>query len=385
MPLRTAAATGLLLALVGTTPLHAETITVCASGCDFTSINDAIDSASDGDLIRLAGETYREGEVIDTDGKAITLRGITDLDGDGLPETVLDGDGTHRVLICQNGETSETVLSQLLITGGFVSGTSFPDNNGGGILINNGSDPTLDRCTFSGNTAYAGGGIFIYASAPSFEACTLTDNFSTSAAGGIFSYFGEPVLSNCTISSNSTNGPGGGVYSHSGSPALTNCTISNNAGSIGGGLYSTAGSNPVLTGTTVCGNSPSQLVGAWQDGGDNLILEACKICPDADDDGVCDDEDQCPGEPDEDLDQDGTADCIDGCPDDPLKTAPGQCGCNEIDTGVAGDYDCDGDFDMDDYAAMGKALGACPGDVDGDGKVDGADLNILLGAWGVCP
>jgi hypothetical protein len=29
--------------------------------------------------------------------------------------------------------------------------------------------------------------------------------------------------------------------------------------------------------------------------------------------------------------------------------------------------------------------GACPSDLNGDGQVDGADLGILLGAWGPCP
>ncbi len=53
----------------------AETITVCASGCDYTSINAAIGAASDGDVIQLAAETYFEGSQIDTLGKAITLRG----------------------------------------------------------------------------------------------------------------------------------------------------------------------------------------------------------------------------------------------------------------------------------------------------------------------
>ena len=34
------------------------TITVCASGCDYSSIQDAIKAASDGDTIDLAAETY---------------------------------------------------------------------------------------------------------------------------------------------------------------------------------------------------------------------------------------------------------------------------------------------------------------------------------------
>ncbi len=59
----------------------AETITVCANGCDYTSINAAIGAASDGDVIQLSTETYFEGQVIDTLGMAITLRGVLDKAG----------------------------------------------------------------------------------------------------------------------------------------------------------------------------------------------------------------------------------------------------------------------------------------------------------------
>ena len=102
---------------------HANTLTVCASGCDYTSINAAIDNAQNGDVIQLAAETYREGETIDTDGKAITLLGVTD-DFDN-PASILDGgntfEGTNRiqVLACQNGEDSTTVFRNLLVQNGY--------------------------------------------------------------------------------------------------------------------------------------------------------------------------------------------------------------------------------------------------------------------------
>ncbi|MDA0215357.1 MAG: nitrous oxide reductase family maturation protein NosD, partial [Planctomycetota bacterium] len=36
----------------------ADTITVCASGCNYTSINAAIAAAQNGDVIQLAAQTY---------------------------------------------------------------------------------------------------------------------------------------------------------------------------------------------------------------------------------------------------------------------------------------------------------------------------------------
>ena len=82
----------LLAAGLAGSATSAETITVCAKGCEYTSINAAIAVASDGDVIQLSAETYREGEQIDTLGKAITLRGVPGKDGE--PASVLDVGGS---------------------------------------------------------------------------------------------------------------------------------------------------------------------------------------------------------------------------------------------------------------------------------------------------
>ena len=86
------------------TTARAETLTVCGSGCRYASINDAIDAASEGDVILLAVETYLAGEPIDLRGKQITLRGT--LDKSGGPNTVLDEDTTHTVQVAESGETT---------------------------------------------------------------------------------------------------------------------------------------------------------------------------------------------------------------------------------------------------------------------------------------
>ncbi|GEM_PF-3061692 len=66
-----------------------------------------------------------------------------------------------------------------------------------------------------------------------------------------------------------------------------------------------------------------------------------------------------------DADADGTPDVLDGCPDDPEKTAPGQCGCGQV------DVDSDGD-------GVADCVDQCPddpmNDSDGDGVCDSGDL-----------
>ncbi len=71
----------LLFCIVLYTPVSAETYTVCPSGCNFTSIQEAINFASDGDTIEVMSGTYHEAIVVN---RSVTLKGI-DSDGD-LPD-----------------------------------------------------------------------------------------------------------------------------------------------------------------------------------------------------------------------------------------------------------------------------------------------------------
>ncbi len=113
--------------------------------------------------------------------------------------------------------------------------------------------------------------------------------------------------------------------------------------------------------------------------------------PDADGDGVRDECDLCPddpnkvepgqcgcGNPDTDSDMDGTADCNDGCPLDPGKIEPGQCGCGNPDDDTDGDgtADCN-DGCPEDPNKIAPGICGCgvaeTGDTDGDGVLDCVD------------
>ena len=81
---------GILLLITGATvPAHADTLTVCSSGCDYTSIQAAIDAANRGtvftpeDTIELGAETFLESPVIEN--KYLAIRGA------GASITVIDG------------------------------------------------------------------------------------------------------------------------------------------------------------------------------------------------------------------------------------------------------------------------------------------------------
>ena len=278
----------LVLAILSVTA-SAETITVCADGCDYPSINAAIAAASDGDVIQLAAETYFEGEPIDPLGKAITLRGV--LDKAGKPASVLDGAGAHRVLICQGKETSSTVFEYLRIKNGDARGEYFPANVGGGMfnsdssptltncvfegnstslygggggMYNLISSPTLTGCVFEGNWAFNGGGMFNRDnSSPTLTNCTFTDNSGRAGGGMCNAETSIPTLSSCTFTGNSAD-TGGGMRNSNSSPSLTECTFAgNSANSRGGGMFNLHSSSPTLAECTFTGNSAAVGGGMW--------------------------------------------------------------------------------------------------------------------------
>ena len=179
------------LALVATSFAAAETITVCSSGCQYNSINAAIAVAQTGDIIQLSDETYTEGAVINTFGKAITLRGA--VDKSGTAATILDGGGSHRVVYCHSSEGAATVFENLVIQNGYSS------TDGGGMW-NVSSSPTLTNCTFTNNSADYGGGMFNDASNPTLTGCTFTENSAAHSGGGMFNAnYSSPTLTDLSL------------------------------------------------------------------------------------------------------------------------------------------------------------------------------------------
>ena len=265
----------LVLAILSVTA-SAETITVCAKGCDYTSINTAIDAASNGDVIQLSAETYLEGEQIDTDGKAITLRGV--LDKAGEPASVLDGGGMHRVLICQSGETGATIFENLVIQNGYGQLEDFFGEQrevGGGMYNASNSSPTLTDCTFTSNSANYGGGMYNDDSSPTLTDCTFTDN-SANYGGGMYNYGSNssPTLTDCAFTGNSAINYGGGMYNDDSSPTLTDCAFMGNSANFGGGMRNIS-SSPTLTDCAFMDNSAGSSGGGMFNSGGTSTLTDC--------------------------------------------------------------------------------------------------------------
>ena len=78
---------GTVLAVLSS-PARADTVTVCAAGCDYTSISAAVAGATSGDTIRLLDAIHTEANI-DID-KTITIQGL------GMAATTLQAAAAPR-------------------------------------------------------------------------------------------------------------------------------------------------------------------------------------------------------------------------------------------------------------------------------------------------
>ncbi len=160
---------------------------------DHADIQSAITASQNGDTIVIAAGTYAPTATLNTNGKAITIRGATN--PNGTPATVLDGMNSRRVLHCITYEGPSTVFENLLITRGRSS-------SGGGMYVDHAS-PTLTNCVFEANTATSdGGGLFLYQCSPSITNCAFKSNTAGVFCGGLVLLSATPTITNTVFCAN---------------------------------------------------------------------------------------------------------------------------------------------------------------------------------------
>lgn len=245
----------LLVVLVVTglfSPQHsrAATLTVCGSGCAFTSIQAAINAAKTGDTITVGSGIYRETLVIG--------RGDFVIQGAGRSLSIIDGGGDGPVVkfIPVHGSiTNATVLSGFTIRNGATSTTS-----GAGIRIEGGASPTIRDNLITGNslgTGQRGAGIFISGGSPIIEDNTIQGN-SGPAGGGIYSANSSAMIRRNEIGSNAatgSGGSGGGLMVAGSAPIrIEQNVIRDNEAKYGGGIAVQNGVSVIVSGNTISEN-----------------------------------------------------------------------------------------------------------------------------------
>jgi hypothetical protein len=223
------------------------TATSWTTGANYTTIDDAYNAASSGNIIELAGTAIFESGIVLDESKTITIKRDDALSATTYVQAAqTSGTATDRVFIITNGTVT---LEDMTVRYGNVAG------NGGGINIyrpNTTSELNINNVMISENIAEGGGGIYVESGASLISVnitnSTINENTATDnlGGGGIFSYDVaggnlDLYIGNSTISGNIAShewGKGGGIYHDYSTHILENSTISgNSAGLVGGGVY----------------------------------------------------------------------------------------------------------------------------------------------------
>jgi parallel beta-helix repeat protein len=228
---------------------------------DQSTIQRAIDAASDGDTVLVAPGTYVEN--LNFLGKAIVVTSEQ-----GRDVTVIDGRGVAPVVAFATGEDRDSVLNGFTLRNGMNSGSP-----GGGIRIV-ATSPTITGNTITNNRAAdGGGGIGIHTGSPLIQGNVIKNNgqmagFSGGVGGGGIAILGASsaqILSN-DISNNfwpSSDGGGMSLFA-AGAPTIQNNLISNNtAYSDGGGISMVNDSNPAIVQNVIIGNTAAKGGGVY--------------------------------------------------------------------------------------------------------------------------
>jgi len=139
-----------------------------------------------------------------------------------------------------------------------ITNCTFSGNSagiGGGIYLGD-ANTMITRCNFSVNSADNGGAIFNDGASPIISNCTFWDNFVNSGGtgGAIRNGSSDPKITNCLFSGNNTDNEGGGIFNSTSNPTLTNCTFTNNSADSGGAIYN-SGSSPTITNCILWGDT----------------------------------------------------------------------------------------------------------------------------------
>lgn len=263
---RRAGMAALIVALATINLAGAEAAMLHVPG-DFPTIQAAINGARNGDKVIVADGVYTGPGNVDLDfrGKAITVRSAG-----GAAACVIDCNGTpqdpHRGFTFQSGETPESILEGFTILRGATRQGAIDDQfNGAGILVTNGSSPTIRNMVIEGARAGCWGGAICcsHQSSPVIANCTLRNNYSNDDGGALFAWNGSrPTLINALVTGNQARATGGGITLFDDGVRIVNCTIVGNSAPFGAGILDSS-SRAVILNSIIRGNTGNQQI--WGD------------------------------------------------------------------------------------------------------------------------
>ncbi len=308
--------TALMLSAMPAQPVYAASIIVdtnadnTTASDNFCTLREAINNANDvtgadttggdcaigsigSDTITVPAGTYTlSSELLTTTDMNINGAGAatTIIQANANPNTA-----TYRVLR-NNGGT--ITLSGLTFRHGRCNGSCDGPLDGGGGIINQAGNLTLDASTVSSNYATYGGGIYNQSGTLTVSNSTFAGNSATTIGGGIYNQSGTLTVSNSTFannsatsgggiesygallvtsstfSDNSATGDGGGAILHADTLIVTNSTFSDNSANnnFGGAIFKAGGIVTAVTNSTFYNNSATNGGGGIYKGGNTVDL-----------------------------------------------------------------------------------------------------------------
>lgn len=238
----------LLLFVLLPAGIYAATINVPSAMAP--TIQAGINLAVPGDVVLVANGIYSGlgNSDIDFMGKAITVKSVG-----GAANCTIDASPGLRGFWFHRGETAASVVAGFTITKGNAGIAE-----GGGILCEFISSPTIQDCVITGNSAAAGGGIACSNASPKILNCVIENNASMGSGGGIACDLGAtPTITNCSINKNTATMDGAGIaMDWASSPIVSNCQLTlNNAGTNGGGIGIGINSKPTIVNCVIASNT----------------------------------------------------------------------------------------------------------------------------------
>jgi predicted outer membrane repeat protein len=238
-------------------------VTVTASSCSFLNNGGGVE----GGAIRCQNaELTLEGCVFEGNhslhgGAVLSVGGKLTLDGCELVGNVAGGGGAGLEV-----ESAELTMMDCLLRdnvvelqGGVGGGVSARDVDGASVV---------SGCVFEGNRAPVGGGVYLWDSDPTVGQVLFLDNEASSIGGGLCCDEGsEPLLYECTFFGNGAPS-GGGIYSDEAAGPIIENTILSFA-SEGEGITCEPGADVVVACCDIFGNAGGDDV-CGLDAGDNI-------------------------------------------------------------------------------------------------------------------